>query len=94
LPLCGVCQQPECPDSTDGERLPPGTHATKLEPGQRSYRGYNDWAVHPDEARFVLHRGYALVNGKPQHARFVQNEAYATVLTVEGSGTHVNSYEI
>jgi hypothetical protein len=75
------------------ERLAPGAFPTKLEPGQREYRGYDEWAVHPDEARFVLHRGYALVNGERQRVRFIHNEAFVTQITVEKSGSHTNIYE-
>ena len=91
--ICPVCHQPECPDSSEGARERPGSHATRLGPGQRQYRGYDDWAVHPDEARYVLHRGYALVNGEQRHVHFVRNEAFVTMLTVDGSGTEVNIYE-
>ena len=93
MPLCQVCFQPECPDSSEGERPRPSTHSTKLEPGARAYRGYIDWAVHPEEAVYVLHRGYAIVNGEQRHVYFDHNEAFVTQIQVEGSGTEVNSYE-
>ena len=83
--VCGVCQQPECPDSEGGARPKPGSHATKLEPGGRDYRGYGEWALHPDEARFLLHRGYALVEGERSDVTFVQNEAFVTQVRVQGT---------
>jgi len=85
VPLCSVCFQPECPESTEGERPLPSTHSTRIEPGQRDYRGFIDWAVHPEEAIFVLHRGYAIVNGKPEYVFFDHNEAYVTQIQVQGT---------
>jgi hypothetical protein len=93
MPLCSVCFQPECPDSNGEERPAPSTHSTRLEPGERDYRGYIDWAVHPEEAVFVLHRGYAVVNGTAQPVWFDHNEAYVTQIQVRNSGSHVNFYE-
>lgn len=93
MPLCEVCYQPECPESSDAERPAPATHSTRLEPGQRAYRGYIDWAVHPDEAMFVLHRGYAVVNGTAQPVYFDHNEAFVTQIQVQGSGSELNIYE-
>ncbi len=91
MPLCSVCFQPECPESTDGQRPSPSTHSTRLEPGGRDYRGYIDWAVHPDEAQFVLHRGYAIVDGKKRPVYFDHNEAFVTQIQVIGSGTEVTA---
>ncbi len=85
--LCQVCFQPECPESTEGQRPSASTHSTRLKPGERSYRGYIDWAVHPEEARFVLHRGYAIVNGEQRHVHFDHNEAFITQIQVEGSNS-------
>jgi hypothetical protein len=85
MPLCSVCFQPECSNSTEGERPAASTHSTKLEPGERDYRGYIDWAVHPEEAVFVLHRGYAIVNGEQRHVYFGHNEAFVTQIAVQGS---------
>jgi len=93
MPLCDVCFQPECPESSEGERPPAADFSDRLEPGEKRYRGYNDWAVHPDEARYVLHRGYAVVNGERRHVYFDHNEAFVTQIVVEGSGTHTNIYE-
>jgi hypothetical protein len=80
-----VCHQPECPESSEGKRPEPATHSTQLAPGERAYRGYIDWAVHPDEAMFVLHRGYALVNGTAQPVYFDHNEAFVTQIQVQGT---------
>jgi len=85
MPLCSVCFQPECPESTEGARPTPASHSTRLEPGERAYRGYIDWAVHPDEAVFVLHRGYAVVDGERQSVYFDHNEAYVTQIQVQGT---------
>ena len=82
---CSVCFQPECFQSAGGKRPPPGSHAARLAPGERQYRGYGDWIVHPEEATFVLHRGYALVNGERQRVTFSHNEAYVTQITVAGT---------
>lgn len=86
--MCDVCFQPEC----DGlnARPPAATHSTRLSPGERDYRGYGDWAIHPEEATFLLHRGYALVDGKPQRVRFLHNESYVTMVHVEGTNTEMN----
>ena len=83
--LCPVCFQPECPESTSGERPPAADFSTRLQPGERDYRGYIDWAVHPEEAVFVLHRGYAIVDGKSQYVYFDHNEAYVTQIQVQGT---------
>ena len=83
--LCATCFQPECPESLGGDRPRPGTHAVKPNPGEHWPRGYGEWAIHPDEASFTLHRGYALVEGVRQPIRFVYNEAFATVVHVEGT---------
>jgi hypothetical protein len=93
MPLCSVCFQPECPESTEGVRPGTASHSTVLEPGERAYRGYIDWAVHPDEAMFVLHRGYAVVNGTAQPVYFDHNEAFVTQIKVQGTSTNVNVYE-
>ena len=83
--VCPICYQPECADSVSGIRPQPGTHASRLEPGGREYRGYCEWAVHPDEASFILHRGHAIVDGKRAKVTFIHNEAYVTQLRVENS---------
>lgn len=92
MPLCPVCFQPECVESDGVERPLPSTHSTKLNPGERDYRGYIDWAVHPDEAMFVLHRGYAVVNGEQRHAYFDHNEAFVTQIQVVGSGSEASAW--
>jgi hypothetical protein len=46
--------------------------------------------VHPEEASFVLHRGYALVDGERRYVRFSHNEAYVAQITVEGTSTNAN----
>lgn len=91
--LCPVCHQPECPESTSGERPAASDFATRLAPGERAYRGYIDWAVHPDEASFLLHRGYAVVNGTAQPVYFDHNEAFVTQIAVRGTMTDLNMYE-
>lgn len=50
--------------------------------------GYGDWAMHPEEARFLLHRGYGVVDGKPQRVRFMHNYAYCAVVRVENTSTN------
>jgi hypothetical protein len=92
MPLCQICFQPECPESTDEGRPGTATHSTRLQPGQREYRGYIDWAVHPEEAQFILHRGYAIVDGVQRPVYFDHNEAYVTQVQVIGSGTEVSAY--
>ena len=83
--LCPICYQPECVASTGGERPLPGAVPSRLEPREREYRGYCEWVVHPDEARFILHRGYAIVDGVRAKVTFIHNEAYVTQLRVENS---------
>jgi len=75
--MCQVCQQTENPGA--------GTAPSRLEPGEREYRGYQEWAVHPEEARFLLHRGYALVDGERRRVWWIHNEAYVTQIRVEGT---------
>lgn len=75
------------------ERMGTATYSTMLSPGERDYRGYGDWALHPEEATFLLHRGYALVDGKPQIVRFISNEAFVTMVHVEGTSTEMNFWE-
>ena len=58
---------------------------SRLKPGEREYRGYCEWVVHPEEAAFILHRGYAVVNGQKCSAWFIHNEQYVTQLRVENS---------
>ncbi len=84
--LCRICHQPEC-ESSHGETrvITSGSIPTRLEPGGREYRGYGDWAVHPYEARLVLHRGYAIVDGNPANVFFIHNEKHATQIHVEGT---------
>lgn len=43
----------------------------ELEPGERCYLGYHEWAVHPDEASVILGRGFVRINGHPYQARQV-----------------------
>jgi hypothetical protein len=84
---CQVCFQPECSESIGAMQRPrPGAVPTKLQPGEKEYRGYGEWAITPDEAQFVLHRGYAIVNGKKRHVHFIQNEAYVAQVYVDGTG--------
>jgi hypothetical protein len=92
MTLCQVCFQPECPDSTSGER--PGTTAfsSRVDPGRHEYRGYGEWAIHPDEARYVLHRGYAIVDGQRRHVKWIHNEAFVTQIYVDGTRTDTNTY--
>ena len=89
--VCQVCYQPECPHSKGGSRR---ADVMKLAPGQRDYRGYGEWAVHPDEASFILHRGYAIVEGTQQRVAFIHNEAFVTQIKVTGSGAEVSSYQV
>lgn len=58
---------------------------SRLDPGGREYRGYEEWAVHPEEAVVVLHRGYALVDGERCHVELIHNEAHVTQIRVWGS---------
>lgn len=83
--LCPVCYQPECPDSTGGERPAAGASPSRLPDGEHEYRGYSEWVVHPNEACFLLHRGYAVVDGIRQRVMFIHNEAHVTQLRVEGT---------
>jgi hypothetical protein len=62
-----------------------GHSPTRLEPGQREYRGYCEWAVHPLEAEFVLARGYAIVDGQPRRVQLVHEEEFVTQILVDGS---------
>jgi len=55
---------------------------SRLNPGQHEYRGYWDWAVHPDEAVFLLHRGYAVIDGEKAPVQFIHNEAFVTQIAV------------
>ena len=82
---CSVCHQPECPESTDGERPLPGAIPARLANGQGQSRGYGEWIVHPLEAVFLLHRGYAVVDGVRQQVEFLFNEAFVTQIKVEGT---------
>lgn len=83
--LCSTCYQPECPLSEGGSRPNPGVIPTRLAPGEREYRGYCEWVVHPEEAIFILHRGFALVDGQREAVWFIHNEAYVTQLRVFNS---------
>lgn len=78
--LCHTCWQPECPQSMGGDRPEPGSIPSKLEPGYRENRGYGDLAIHPEEAVFVLHRGWVTVNGDKAYVYFIQNEAFVTMV--------------
>jgi len=82
---CPVCHQPECPDSSGGDRPLPGGIPARLENGQGQARGYGEWIVHPLEACFLLHRGYAIVDGVRQRVEFLFNEAFVTQIRVEGT---------
>lgn len=84
--VCPTCHQPECPSSSGGARAPAGAFPSRLKPGQKEYRGYRDWAVHPDEAQFVLHRGYAIVDGRKVRVEFIHNEAYVTQIALIPEG--------
>lgn len=79
---CHICQQPECASSHGGARHPAGASPSRLEPGEHEYRGYWDWAVHPDEASFLLHRGYAIVDGQKAPVQFIHNEAFVTQIAI------------
>lgn len=86
--VCPICFQPECPRSPVGvgiKRPPAGSIPSQLNPGQREYRGYQEWAIHPDEAVFLLHRGYAIVDGERAEIQFIHNEAFVTQIRVYGS---------
>lgn len=86
--ICSVCHQPECSRSPVGgfvKRPPAGAIPSRLKPGEREYRGYQEWAVHPDEASFLLHRGYAIVDGVRAEVQFIHNEAFVTQIRVYGS---------
>jgi hypothetical protein len=74
--MCEACRQP---------RPGPGSHPSRLGVGEREYRGYEEWAVHPDEAHLVLERGYAIVDGQRADVLFIHNEAYVTQIRVYGS---------
>ncbi len=80
--VCPTCQQPECPSSSGGARAPAGSAPSRLKPGQHEYRGYWDWAVHPDEATLLLHRGFAIVDGRKAPVQFIHNEAFVTQIAV------------
>ena len=41
--------------------------------------------LHPDEARYLLHRGYAVVDGERMPVWFIHNEAFVTQVRVFGS---------
>ena len=58
---------------------------SRLEDGQHEYRGYCEWAVHPNEAKFLLDRGYAIVNGERCHVWFIHEEEFVTQLRIENS---------
>lgn len=92
--VCPICFQPECPESHGGERSAPGVLPEILDPGQVNGRGYGEWVVHPEEAMFVLHRGYVNVNGDPRKVHFIQNEAFVTQIAVEGTKTNMNVFEV
>jgi hypothetical protein len=89
--VCRVCFQPECPESQGGRRR--HSEGVRVEDGQHQARGYGEWAVHPNEAIFLLHRGYAIVDGVKQPVRFIHNEAFVTQIKVEGTGTEVNHFQ-
>ena len=57
----------------------------RLVDGQGQSRGYGEWIVHPLEAVFLLHRGYAVVDGVRQPVEFLFNEAFVTQIRVEGT---------
>jgi hypothetical protein len=56
-----------------------------LENGQGQSRGYGEWIIHPLEAVYLLHRGFAIVDGARQRVEFLFNEAYVTQIRVEGT---------
>ena len=66
-------------------RCNPGSHPTRLEPGQREYRGYCEWAVHPLETEFLLARGYAIVDGERRPVQLIHREAFVDHIKVDGS---------
>ena len=63
----------------------PGSHPSRLEPGEREYRGYCEWAVHPLEAQLILTRGYAIVDGQRCHVDHIHDEAFCVQVRVWGS---------
>lgn len=83
--ICQVCFQPECVDSGDGVRPAGGAMPSRLGRGGREYRGYCEWAVHPDEAVMLLHRGYAVVDGARRRVWFIHNERFVTQVRVQDS---------
>ena len=83
--ICIICRQPECGDSSSGERPPPGSIPARLGNGEIQSRGYGEWIVHPFEAVFLLHRGFAVVDGVRQRVEFLFNEAFVTQIRVEGT---------
>jgi hypothetical protein len=55
---------------------------SRLKPGEREYRGYQDWAVHPRDAVELLHRGTVTIDGHPAHVQWIHNEAFVTQIAV------------
>lgn len=94
MSVCPTCYQPECSESTDGERPTPGSIPQRVAPGRPISCGYGEWAVHPEEAQHILHRGHVLVDGEPRKARFVRNEAFIAQIFVEGTKTDINIFEV
>lgn len=80
---CSVCFQPECPESTGGIRPQPGSATPRPERGNSQFFGYGDWAMHPLDAIELLHRGYALVDGRRSRVRMQFNLAYAAIVHIE-----------
>ena len=63
----------------------PGSHPTRLQPGEREYRGYCEWAVHPLEAELVLGRGYAIVDGQKRFVQHIHDEEFCVQILVAQS---------
>lgn len=84
--VCRVCFQPECPQSSGGNRPASGAFPSPIRPipGRATYMGYGDWAMHPDEAVFVLHRGYGFVSGLRHNVTFMGNWPTFTLVHIVG----------
>ena len=63
----------------------PASHSFKPKLGQREYRGYCEWAVHPLEAELVLSRGYAIVDGIRRPVLRIHDEEFCVQIFVGAS---------
>ena len=55
------------------------------------YVGYGDWALHPEEAALVLHRGYGIVNGQKRRVEFLFNHAHCAIVRVDGTNSDLKA---